>query len=146
VRLLFRIPVIIFAFAIACGAAAIIFTVGMLTPDWHDFVALAQTGYLTAIVSLNAYLIAGITLIPVLLIILVAEGFGWRSVLFYAAAGLALGLFFHYGWVDRPVSSGSFFSREREILAAVGIAGGLVYWALAGRNAGKWRDTIATPR
>jgi len=67
-------------------------------------------------------------------------------VLFYAAAGLALGLFFHYGWSNHSMSPGSFFNREREILAGAGIAGGFLYWALAGRNAGKWRETIATPR
>jgi len=76
VRLLGRFIVITFAFVIACSAAAIIFTIGMLTPDWHDFRALANSGYLTVIVSLNAYFISGITLIPVLLIILAAEGFG----------------------------------------------------------------------
>jgi hypothetical protein len=28
--------------------------------------------------------------------------------------------------------------REREVLAAAGIAGGFVYWLFAGRKAGSW--------
>jgi hypothetical protein len=30
-------------------------------------------------------------------------------------------------------------AREREVLAASGIAGGLVYWVFAGRKAGSWK-------
>jgi hypothetical protein len=30
--------------------------------------------------------------------------------------------------------------REREVLAASGIAGGLVYWVCAGRKAGSWKS------
>jgi hypothetical protein len=33
----------------------------------------------------------------------------------------------------------TYFAREREVLAASGIAGGLVYWLFAGRKAGVWK-------
>ncbi len=32
--------------------------------------------------------------------------------------------------------------REVEIMAGAGIIAGLVYWLIAGRNAGEWRKTI----
>ena len=31
-------------------------------------------------------------------------------------------------------------TRDLQVIAAAGIAAGLAYWALAGRNAGRWRD------
>jgi hypothetical protein len=33
-----------------------------------------------------------------------------------------------------------FARRELEIMAAAGIVAGFVYWAIAGRNAGRWRE------
>ena len=46
----------------------------------------------------------------------------------------AYGLDF-FGYVAPP---GSDLAREREVFAAAGIAGGLVYWLFAGRKAGAW--------
>jgi hypothetical protein len=34
---------------------------------------------------------------------------------------------------------GSDFAHEREVFAAAGIAGGMVYWLFAGRRAGQWK-------
>jgi hypothetical protein len=33
----------------------------------------------------------------------------------------------------------AFIANERQLLAASGIAGGLVYWLFAGRSAGSWK-------
>ena len=51
------------------------------------------------------------------------------------ALALSYGLDFG-GYVGAP---GSYLAREREVLAASGIAGGLVYWLIAGRRAGFWK-------
>ena len=40
--------------------------------------------------------------------------------------------------LDRPPPA---MSRELEIAAAAGAVFGLVYWAIAGRSAGRWRET-----
>jgi len=32
--------------------------------------------------------------------------------------------------------------REVEIMAGAGIVAGLVYWLIAGRNAGAWREPV----
>jgi hypothetical protein len=95
------------------------------------------------VVGFTAFFVSGFALLPMLLIILVAESFGWRSVLFYAAAGLGLALFFRS---LLTVQGQNFFGRDLEIMAAAGIAGGLVYWMLAGRNAGRWRETVSQAR
>ena len=80
-------------------------------------------------------------MLPALLVIALAEGFAWRSVLVYAVLGGVLALALSYGldfagYVGEP---GSSLVREREVLAAAGIAGGLVYWLFAGRRAGSWK-------
>ena len=53
------------------------------------------------------------------------------------ALALAYGLDFA-GYVGAPDAVD--VAREREVLAAAGIAGGLVYWLFAGRSAGSWND------
>jgi hypothetical protein len=75
--------------------------------------------------------------------ILIAESFSLRSVLVYALAGGVTGLSCGYtlGFVeyaprfriDAP------FGTNFELMAAAGIAAGLVYWLIAGRTAGLWR-------
>jgi hypothetical protein len=82
-------------------------------------------------------------MLPAMLVVVLAEGFGWRSVLIYAGFGGALALLLYYGLgfsfdMGEPVGD-NFLGREREVLAAAGIAGGLVYWLAAGRRAGAWR-------
>ena len=76
-----------------------------------------------------------------LLVIVVTEGFAWRSSLLYAALGGVLALSLSYG-LDFAGLSGdpeNPLVREREVLAAAGIAGGFVYWLFAGRRAGSWK-------
>jgi hypothetical protein len=63
-------------------------------------------------------------------------------VLLYGMVGAAAALVCYHGFghgapalPDAP----ALFDRDSEIVAAAGIAAGLVYWMLAGRNAGEWR-------
>jgi len=137
-----RIVLIIVAYALACVAASFVFTVGMLNPRWDD---LASAGLppeaIWAIVAVGAPIIGAVAFMPTLAILAAAEGFAWRSVLFYAALGGALALALSYG-LDLTGDSGdpvAYFNREREVIAAAGIAGGLVYWLIAGRSAGVWK-------
>jgi hypothetical protein len=65
--------------------------------------------------------------------------------LFYAIAGAALALGLAYGWDLRLLRSpdDDLGGRGVEVMAAVGIVAGFVYWALAGRSAGAWRGPVA---
>ena len=137
-----RLLMMIFAYALACVAASFVFTVGALTPHWDD-VSLAglPPEAIWAIVAIGAPIIGFVAFLPALLIVAVAEGFGGRSVILYAAMGGALALALSYG-IDLTGDVGepaTYFAREREVLAASGIAGGLVYWLIAGRKAGSWK-------
>ena len=147
-HLLFRIVVILFAFGMACLAAALIITLGVVLPEWRDVGATAAgQGVLGIVVGLTSFVVSGLAFIPALLIIAVAESAGIRSALFYATAGAALGLFCYYGlglgfsFGERlDLGNEGFFARPPELMAAAGIAAGLTYWAVAGRNAGRWRE------
>jgi hypothetical protein len=138
---LVRIAMIVFAYVLACIAASLILTIGTLltlgtlTPDWDDLIALGlQSVAFWAVVMVGAAAIGGIAMMPALLVIALTEGFAWRSSLIYAALGGVLALSLSYGR-DRENP----LVREREVLAAAGIAGGFVYWLFAGRKAGSWK-------
>ena len=136
---------VFFAYALACVAASTVFTFGMLNPHWQDVVASGlPPEAIWAIVAVGAPIIGVVAFVPVAAIVAVTESFAWRSVLLYAAAGGALALALSYGF-DMPGDIGDpaiYFAREREVLAAAGIAGGLVYWLLAGRRAGAWKKPV----
>ena len=71
----------------------------------------------------------------------VAEAFAIRSVLYYAATGAAVTSLLYFsatGWSTLALAVDGFARRELEIIAAAGIVAGLVYWAIAGRHAGRW--------
>ncbi len=138
-----RIFLVIFAYFLACIAASAILTIGTLTPEWDDLVA-AGFNSTTAwiVILLGASVIAAIAMVPSLLLIALTEGFGWRSILVYGVLGAGLALLLSYGldfagYVGDP---DSFLAREREVLAASCIVGGFVYWLIAGRGAGSWKQ------
>jgi hypothetical protein len=137
-----RLLVMFLAYVLACVAAAAVFTFGMLALDSDD---LSSTGLPPpvglVIVVVVAAIIGVIAALPAALIVVIAEAFRWRSALFYAALGGALGLIMSFG-LDVPKKidqSDAFFLRELQLLAASGIAGGFVYWLFAGRSAGCWK-------
>jgi hypothetical protein len=133
---LVRIAMIVLAYILACIAASLILTIGTLTPEWDDLTALGlQSVAVWAVVMVGAAVLGGIAMMAL------TEGFAWRSSLVYAALGGVLALSLSYG-LDFAGYSGdpeNPLVREREVLAAAGIAGGFVYWLFAGRKAGSWK-------
>jgi hypothetical protein len=146
VALLGRIFVVLFSFLLACVAAALVVTLAFLLPEWNALIDRPPGQQSVAVmVGLAAAFFSLYAMLPAMLLIALAEGFRLRSVLFYALAGAALALFSAYGWDLRLLRAPNdqFGGRGVEIMAAVGIVGGFVYWALAGRNAGNWRKRAA---
>jgi len=132
-----RIVMVFIGYGLACIAAAIVLTIGTLTPEWDDLAAQGlQSAALWSIVGVAALFIWAVALLPALLIIALAEGFAWRSSVLYAVLGGVLALALCYGLDFAGYIGEPDLAREREVLAAAGIAGGLVYWLAAGRNAG----------
>lgn len=137
-----RLLMIVLAYVLACVAASAVFTVGSLTPHWED---LRSSGLppaaIWAIVGVGTPIIGVVAALPTALVVTIAEGFAWRSVILYAALGGALALALSFG-LDMPAGmeqANAFIANERQLLAASGIAGGLVYWLFAGRSAGSWK-------
>jgi hypothetical protein len=145
--LLGRIFAVLFSFLFACVAAALVATFALLLPQWNELVDWPPDRQGVAfMVALSAAFFSIYAMLPAMLLIALAEGFRLRSVLFYALAGAALALFSAYGFDLRFLRAGSggyLLARGAEVMAAAGIVGGFVYWALAGRNAGNWRKPPA---
>ncbi len=142
-----RILAVIVAYALACLGAGIVLTMGTLMPQWNDLTsAEPQTFVLWSVVAVATAMIAGAAMLPTLLVVALTEAFAWRSSLVYAALGGVIALALSYGadfagYLGEP---GSDLVHQHEVLAAAGIAGGLVYWLFAGRNAGVWKQGSRT--
>jgi hypothetical protein len=138
-----RLMAVLLAYVLACIAASIVLTIGTLTPQWDEFAQLGlQTTVVAPVIGVGAAVIATIAMLPALLVIALAEGFAWRSSIVYAVLGCVLALALSYGldfagYIGDPDSP---LAREREVIAAAGIAGGFVYWLFAGRKAGFWKS------
>jgi hypothetical protein len=150
---LFRIMMMFVGYVWACIVASLVLALGALTPEWNSFFdafglqsAHAQSAALWTIVGAGALIIFALGLLPVLLIIVIAEGFALRSVIVYGIIGGALALAMAYGLDSygfgvaiSAAAPARDLAREREVFAAAGIAGGMVYWLFAGRRAGAWK-------
>jgi hypothetical protein len=146
---LFRLVMMLVGYIGACVAASAVITLGTLAPNWNDLQefsrSLDQSGdvptiALWSMIGIGAAIIFAIGFFPTLLAIILAEGFKLRSIVVYGVIGAALALAAVYGldfggYVTAPNSD---MMHEREVFAAAGIAGGLVYWLFAGRRAGVW--------
>jgi hypothetical protein len=135
-----RFFVVLFAYWIAAIAASAVLVLG---PSASDLPQADSWPIVSFLILTTSAFVCAFSFAPAAVFILLAESFAWRSALLYALAGGAIGLFCGYtlGFVeyaprfriDAP------FGTNFELMAAAGIAGGLVYWLIAGRTAGIWR-------
>jgi hypothetical protein len=78
----------------------------------------------------------------------ITEAFYIRGALTYAVGGGLVGLACYLGLVPFDPDSLRFegiVRRHLEIMTGAGIVGGLIYWMIAGRNAGAWREPPRRP-
>jgi hypothetical protein len=93
-------------------------------------------------------LISGFALLPAMIIALITEAFSIRGVLAYAIGGALVGLAGYLSLVPFDTDTLRFegiVRRQMEIMTGAGIVAGLVYWMVAGRNAGAWRSPPRRP-
>ncbi|MEM6384318.1 MAG: hypothetical protein AAF739_16715 [Pseudomonadota bacterium] len=81
--------------------------------------------------------IAAQVLVPFAALIILTESFALRSVLVFSLAGLAIGV---YEITDILGEGAALADPRVMIAAAAGAVGGSVYWLLAGRKAGDFRE------
>jgi len=92
--------------------------------------------------------VAYFALLPSLVAIMISEFFAIRSWVFYAIAGGLVGAVV-FAWLfgsGSPFHSGASMLGIALTMTSAGTAGGLAYWAVAGRNTGALRDAWAARR
>lgn len=144
--LIVRLIVIILAFFAACLAAVIVIFVAVMFPEFSELgVGPVHQGVLDMLFGLGFILVSGFALLPAAIVVAITETFSIRGALTYAAGGGLLGLACYLGLVlnAETLRFEGIVHRHQEIMTAAGIVAGLVYWIVAGHNAGAWR---APPR
>ena len=93
--------------------------------------------------------ICGFALLPAMIVVLITEAFYIRGVLTYAIGGGVVGLACYLGLTPFDTETMQFegiVRRHLEIMTGAGIVAGMVYWMIAGRNAGGWREPRRSSR
>ncbi|MGH6713902.1 MAG: hypothetical protein ACREEK_33735 [Bradyrhizobium sp.] len=138
-----RLFVILFAFLFACLAAGMIVVGAVLYPEFSDLGSgPIDQGAINVVLGFGFIFISGFALLPALIVVLITEAFYIRSVLAYAIGGALVGAACYLGLIPFDPETMKFdgiIRRHLEILTGAGIVAGLVYWLIAGRNAGAWR-------
>jgi len=139
-----RLFVIAFAFLLACFVAGIIVVGAMLYPEISNFPdAPIDQSAVNIVLGFGFIFISGFALLPALIVMLITEAFSIRSVLAYAVGGAIVGAACYLGLIPFDPNTMQFdgiVRRHMEIMTGAGIVAGLVYWLIAGRSAGAWRE------
>ena len=137
-----RLFVILFAFLASCLVAGMIVVGAVLFPEFTDLGIGNIDPAINVIVGLGFIFISGFALLPATIVALITEAFAIRSVLVYAIGGALVGAACYLGLIPFDTETMHFdgiIRRHLEIMTGAGIVAGLVYWMIAGRNAGVWR-------
>jgi hypothetical protein len=144
-----RLIVIFFAFLAACLAAGMIVVFAVLFPEMSNLdTGSIDQNAINVIIGFGFIFISGFALLPAMLVVLITEAFYIRGVLTYAIGGAVVGLACYLGLVPFDPATMHFegiIRRHLEIMTGAGIVGGLIYWMIAGRNAGAWRQPRRAP-
>jgi hypothetical protein len=139
-----RLFVILFAFLFACLAAGMIIVGAVLYPEISDLgTGPIDQGAIDVVLGFGFIFISGFALLPALIVVLITEAFYVRGVLTYAIGGAIVGAACYLGLVPFDTETMRFdgiVRRHLEIMTGAGIVAGLVYWVIAGRSAGAWRE------
>jgi hypothetical protein len=144
-----RLIVIFFAFLASCLVAGMIVVFAVLFPEVSDLdTAGIDRNAINIIIGFGFIFISGFALLPAMLVVLITEAFHIRGILTYALGGAAVGLACYLGLVPFDPETMHFdgiIRRHLEIMTGAGIVAGLIYWMIAGRNAGAWREPRRMP-
>jgi hypothetical protein len=139
-----RLLVIFFGFLAACLVAGMIVVVAVLFPEFSDLGSgPIDPATLNIVLGFGFIFISGFALLPAMIVALVTEAFSIRGALTYAIGGALVGLACYLSLIQFDTDTLRFegiVRRHLEIMTGAGIVAGLVYWMIAGRNAGAWRQ------
>jgi hypothetical protein len=140
-----RLFVIFLAFLIASTAAGMVLVIGVVASDFSgiDSDTVERLSFFGSAFLAESYGGAAV-LLPALVAVVLAEVARIRSVFYYGLAGafVGLGSFYTFDLASEledttdivPVGHGL------ALVIAAGVVGGLIYWLIAGRQAGRWRS------
>src|SRR5215467_14535011 len=116
-----RIIVIFFALVVAIMIAGITLAIGIIAPDW-----------------------TGVDSDPFERVSFFVISFFATSFIYYGVGGALVGLASYFGSnisvrLENTTDVAP-VGNALQLAAAAGIIGGIVYWLIAGRNAGRWRE------
>jgi hypothetical protein len=139
-----RLFVVLLAFLAACLVAGMIVIGAVLFPEFSDLGSgPVDPGALNIVLGFGFIFISGFALLPAMIVAAITEAFYVKSALAYAVGGGLVGLACYLGLVPFDPDTLSFdgvVRRHLEIMTGAGIVAGMVYWMIAGRNAGAWRE------
>jgi hypothetical protein len=139
-----RLFVIFFGFLAACFVAGMIVVVAVLYPEFSDLGSgTIDQSAINVVLGFGFIFLSGFALLPALIVVLITEAFYVRGVLTYAVGGAIVGCACYLGLVPFDPATLHFdgiVRRHLEIMTGAGIVAGLVYWMIAGRTAGAWRE------
>lgn len=142
--LIVRLFVIAFGFLAASLVAGMIIVAAVLFPELSDLGAgPVDQGVLQVVIGFGFIFVSGFALLPAAIIALITEAFSIRGVVAYALGGAVVGAACYLSLVPFDTDTWQFdgiVHRHLEIMTGAGIVAGLVYWMVAGRTAGAWRE------
>jgi hypothetical protein len=138
-----RLLVIFIGFLAACLVAGMIVVIAVLFPEFSDLgVGPVDQSVIQILIGFGFIFLSGFALLPAMIIALITEAFSIRGILAYAIGGALVGVAGYLSLVPFDTETLRFdgiVRRHMEIMTGAGIVAGLVYWMIAGRNAGAWR-------
>lgn len=144
--LLGRIIVIFFSLIVAIVVAGVALVIGIIAPDWAgiDSDPFERVTFFVASFFATS-LVGSVAFVPALVVVVIAEIARMRSFIYYGFGGALVGLASYFGTnisvrLENTTDVAP-VNNALQLAAAAGIVGGLAYWLLAGRNAGRWRDS-----
>ncbi len=144
-----RLFVIFFGFLAACLVAGMIVVFAVLFPELSDLdTGTIDPNAVNVVLGFGFIFISGFALLPAMLVVAITETFYIRGALTYALGGAIVGLACYLGLVPFDPATMRFdgiVRRHLEIMTGAGIVGGMIYWVIAGRNAGAWRAPRSMP-
>jgi len=145
-----RFFAVFFGFLAACFVAGAVVLWALFFPEMNDVSSLdIDQGAINMVLGFGFVLVSGFALLPAAIIALITEAFSIRHILAYAVAGGLAGLCCYLAFIPFDTVNMTFngiVRRHLEVMVGAGILGGVVYWLIAGRNAGAWRVMPPPPR
>jgi hypothetical protein len=145
VALIGRLFVILLGFLAASLVAGAIVVSAVLFPALSDFAdGPIDPSVFNIVLGFGFIFVSGFALLPAMIVVAITEAFYIRGALTYAVGGGVVGLACYLGLIPFDPATMRFdgiVRRHLEIMTGAGIVAGLVYWMIAGRNAGAWRTS-----